>query len=84
MFTGLSPCVLRSAAMLSLPILGKSLNRSPDMYNIIAASMLFILAMDPFLVLDVGFQLSYLAVTGIVVLYKPIYDLYVTSALVAG
>ena len=80
LLTGLSPCVLRSAAMLSLPILGKSLNRSPDMYNIISASVLFILALDPFLILDVGFQLSYLAVTGIVVLYKPVYDLYVTSA----
>ena len=80
MLTGMSPCVLRSAAMLSLPILGKSLNRSPNMYNIIAASMVFILAMDPFLVLDVGFQLSYLAVTGIIILYRPIYDQYVTSA----
>jgi competence protein ComEC len=83
MITGLSPCVLRSAAMLSLPILGKSLNRSPNMYNIIAASMVFILAMDPFLIVDVGFQLSYLAVAGIVILYKPIYDLYVTSAWLA-
>jgi competence protein ComEC len=80
LLTGLSPCVLRSAAMLSLPILGKSLNRSPDMFNIIAASVIFILAMDPFLVTDLGFQLSYLAVIGIVILYKPIYDLYVTSA----
>jgi len=78
--TGLSPCVLRSAAMLSLPILGKSLNRIPNMYNIIAASMVFILALDPFLILDIGFQLSYLAVIGIIVMYKPIYDLYVTSA----
>ena len=80
MLTGLSPCVFRSAAMLSLPILGKSLNRSPDMFNVIAASVFIILAIDPFLILDVGFQLSYLAVTGIIILYKPIYDLYVTSA----
>ncbi len=80
LLTGLSPCVLRSAAMLSLPILGKSLNRSPDIFNIVAASVFFILAIDPSLVTDVGFQLSYLAVLGIVILYKPIYDLYVTSA----
>ena len=80
LLTGLSPCVLRSAAMLSLPILGKSLNRSPNMFNIVAASVIFIMAIDPLLILDVGFQLSYLAVTGIVILYKPIYDLYVTSA----
>jgi len=80
MLTGLSPCVLRSAAMLSLPIIGKSMDRSPNMFNIIAASVIFILILDPLLVLDIGFQLSYLAVIGIVVLYKPVYDLYVTSA----
>ena len=80
LLTGLSPSVLRSAAMLSLPIIGRSMNRSPDMYNILAASALFILALDPFLIWDTGFQLSYLAVIGIVVLYKPVYDLYVTSA----
>ncbi|MCX6279089.1 MAG: ComEC/Rec2 family competence protein [Bacteroidetes bacterium] len=78
--TGLSPCVFRSAAMLTLPILAKSMNRAPNMYNVIAASLIFTLAIDPFLILDVGFQLSYLAVIGLVVLYKPIYDLYITSA----
>lgn len=80
MLTGLSPCVFRSAAMISLPILAKSMNRTPDMFNIIAASIFIILALDPFLLLDVGFQLSYLAVAGIVILYKPIYDLYVTAS----
>lgn len=80
MLTGLSPCVFRSAAMLSLPILAKSMNRTPDMFNIISASIFIILALDPFLLLDVGFQLSYLAVSGIVILYKPIYDLYVTAS----
>lgn len=80
MITGLSPCVFRSAAMLSLPILAKSLNRSPDMFNVIAASVFILLVVDPYLVLDVGFQLSYLAVAGIILLYKPIYDVYLTSA----
>ncbi len=80
LLTGMSPCVLRSAAMLSLPILGKAMNRSTGMFNILAASVIILLAMDPFLMVDVSFQLSYLAVTGIVILYKPVYDLYVTSA----
>ena len=79
LITGLSPCVFRSAAMLSLPILAKSMNRSPEMFNVIAASIFILLAVDPFLLLDVGFQLSYLAVAGIVLLYKPIYDLFITS-----
>ncbi|MCK9423902.1 MAG: ComEC family competence protein [Bacteroidales bacterium] len=72
--TGLSPCVLRAAAMLSLPILGKSLDRPSGMPNILSASLILILILDPFLVLDIGFQLSYLAVIGIVLFYKPVYD----------
>ena len=66
--------------MLSLPVVAGSINRSSDMNNVIAASLIFILAFDPFLIRDTGFQLSYLAVTGIVILYKPVYDLYVTSS----
>ncbi|MCK9219423.1 MAG: ComEC family competence protein [Bacteroidales bacterium] len=79
LLTGLSPCVLRSAAMLSLPILGKAINRNVNMFNILSASFFLLLLIDPFLVLDIGFQLSYLAVIGIVLLYKPVYDLFITS-----
>ncbi len=74
LITGLSPAVLRAAAMLSLVIVGKSLKRSPDTLNILAASFFFLLVWDPKLLMDMGFQLSYLAVVGIVLLYKPIYD----------
>lgn len=78
--TGLSPCVVRSAIMITLPIIARAVDRTPDMYNVIAASLFIMLVIDPNVLFDVGFQLSYLAVTGLVVLYKPIYDLYVTSA----
>ncbi len=77
--TGLSPPVQRAAIMLGMIILGKSLKRQPEILNILAASLFLILISDPFLVLDVGCQFSYLAVAGIVLLYKPVYDLYVTS-----
>lgn len=73
--TGLSPAVLRATAMLSFIIIGKSFKRSPEIFNILAASLFFLLATNPILVQDIGFQLSYLAVTGIVLLYKPIYNL---------
>jgi competence protein ComEC len=74
LITGLSPAVLRAAAMLSLVIAGKSLKRNPDILNILAASFFFLLVWDPKLLMDMGFQLSYLAVVGIVLLYKPIYE----------
>lgn len=74
--TGLSPCVLRAAAMLSLPIIGKVLNRPHDMLNILSASLVLILIVDPLLVMDIGFQLSYLAMMGIVFLYRPVYGIF--------
>ncbi len=80
MITGLSPCVIRAAIMLSLPIIASMVNRTADIINVIAVSGFIMVTVDPSLLNDIGFQLSYLAVIGIVTLYKPIYDLYITSA----
>jgi competence protein ComEC len=73
--TGLSPAVLRAATMLSFILAGRSLKRSPEILNILAASLFFLLAYNPVLLRDIGFQLSYLAVLGIVLLYRPINNL---------
>lgn len=78
--TGLAPCVLRAAIMITLPIIARSMSRVPDMINVIAASLMLMVALEPMVLHDIGFRLSYMAVTGLVILYKPIYDLYVTSA----
>jgi len=59
--------------MLSFIVIGKSLGRYTNMYNTLAASAIVLLCADPFLLLQVGFQLSYLAVYGIVFLYKHIH-----------
>jgi len=73
--TGLSPSVLRSAAMFTFIILGKALNRYTNIYNTLAASMFLLLVYNPFLLMEVGFQLSYLAVLGIVSLQEGIRNL---------
>lgn len=73
--TGLSPSVLRSAAMFTFIILGKALNRYSNIYNTLAASMFLLLVYNPFLLMEVGFQLSYLAVLGIVSLQEGIRNL---------
>lgn len=78
LLTGLSPSVIRASTMLSFIIFGRSLDRLPDIYNILSASLMLILSTNPYLIIDVGFQLSYLAVLGIVIFYKPIYDLVLT------
>lgn len=79
MMTGLAPCIVRAAVMITLPIIARSMNRVPDMINVIAATFFLMIAYDPLVLYDIGFQLSFLAVTGLVILYKPIYDLYITS-----
>lgn len=73
MLTGLSPSVSRAATMISLFILADIFQRGYDNFNILAASAFLLLMIDPLLLFDVGFQLSYAAVAGILMFYFPIY-----------
>jgi competence protein ComEC len=73
--TGLSPSVQRASLMLSVFIIGNLLNRARDTYNTLAISALILLIIDPYLLFNVGFQLSYAAVIGIVTFHQPIYKL---------
>ncbi|MFZ5554875.1 MAG: ComEC/Rec2 family competence protein [Bacteroidota bacterium] len=73
MLTGLSASVLRSAAMLSFVVVAEAINRNNNIYNTLAASAFVLLCFDPFMIMEVGFQLSYLAVIGIVYLQPKIY-----------
>ncbi len=63
--TGLSSPVVRAALMFSLFLTGKSFNRHINSYNILAASALIALLIDPLELFNPGFQFSYLAVLGI-------------------
>lgn len=73
LITGLSPSVLRAATMFSFVIMGTVLNRKSSIYNTLAASAFFLLLINPNLLFEVGFQLSYIAVLGIVYLQPLIY-----------
>lgn len=74
--TGLPASVIRSALMISFLCLGKAINSKANTMNHIAASAFLILCIDTNYLFDIGFQLSYLAVIGIVYLQQPIYNLY--------
>lgn len=67
--TGLSPSVLRAVVMFTFFVIAKALNRDNNMYNVLGVSCLLLLFWNPYLITEVGFKLSYLAVLGIVVLY---------------
>lgn len=71
--TGLSPSVLRAATMFSLIAAGQTFKVVPNTYNTLAASAFILLSFNPYMINDIGFQLSYLAVIGIVYIYPVIY-----------
>ena len=73
--TGLSPSVQRAGLMLTVFIIGDTLNRNRDTYNTLAASAIILLIINPLLIFNVGFQLSYAAVIGIITFHKPLYNL---------
>ncbi|MCY7351428.1 MAG: competence protein ComEC family protein [Cytophagaceae bacterium] len=68
LLTGLSPAVLRSAAMITLFLLRETLQKQASPYNTLFASAFILLLFDPYLLTSAGFQLSYLAVLGIIYL----------------
>ena len=75
LITGFSPSVIRAATMFTFMILAVSFKRKSNIYNTLFLSALCILLYEPFMILEVGFQLSYLAVIGIIYLHKHLYQL---------
>ena len=77
LLTGGSASVIRSAVMFTFISIGKNFFRKAPIYNSLAASAFVMLLYNPYYLWDVGFQLSYLAVVGIIIFQKPIYHLLV-------
>lgn len=75
LITGLSPSIMRAALMISFMIFGELIHRKGFALNSIAASAFVLLLVNPNNLFAMGFQLSYGAVVGIVLLQKPIYNL---------
>ena len=74
LLTGGSASVLRAVIMFTFIIGAEVIGRKGNIYNSMAASAVVLLFFNPFLLWDVGFQLSYAAVLSIVVFMKPIYN----------
>ncbi len=66
LLTGFSPPVLRASIMVSFVMAATIFGQQNRIYNSIAASAFFLLLYEPAFIADIGFQLSYLAVLGIV------------------
>ncbi|WP_051203201.1 ComEC/Rec2 family competence protein [Hugenholtzia roseola] len=66
--TGFSPSVLRAVTMFSFVALGKIGKKPSNIYNSLALSAFILLLFQPNMLYELGFQLSYLALFGIVYL----------------
>tara|TARA_R110001592_G_scaffold6720_1_gene36116 strand:+ start:6255 stop:8384 length:2130 start_codon:yes stop_codon:yes gene_type:complete len=76
LITGLSPSVLRASVMFSFVIVGKATKRNANFFNTLAASAFVLLVYNPYYIMDVGFQLSYIAVAGIVIIQPWLSNFY--------
>ncbi len=74
LLTGASASVLRAVIMFTVIVGAELIDRKGNIYNSMAASAVALLFFNPFLLWDVGFQLSYAAVLSIVLFMKPIYN----------
>lgn len=72
-FTGLSPSVVRSVIMFSLLALSGAIQRKGIPLNTLSVAALAMLIFNPAWLFDVGFQLSFAAVTAIVLIYPWLY-----------
>lgn len=71
--TGFSPSVVRASIMGILMIISKLIYRKNDIWTSISVSLLILLIYNPFLITNVGLQLSYLGTIGIICFNKNVY-----------
>ncbi|MBR5085132.1 MAG: ComEC/Rec2 family competence protein [Prevotella sp.] len=73
--TGLSSSVVRASTMITIYALVSVLRRDRMSLNALAFTAIVMLMLNPLCLYDVGFQMSFMAVLAILLLYKPIYGL---------
>lgn len=74
---GLSASVVRAVTMFTFLAIGLSFQRKNVIQFSLISSMFFLLIFKPMFLFDVGFQLSYLAVFGIIHIQPKLYNLYI-------
>lgn len=74
--TALSPSVLRAVVMFIFLATADTFRRQTNIYNTLAATAFFLLLINPYYLVEVGFQLSFLALLGIIYFTPKIQNLY--------
>ena len=74
--TGATASVLRASVMFSVYMFGKAFWREASAWNVLPASAFILLIYNPYFLFNVGFQLSYAAVVGMVFFYPRFYKIF--------
>jgi competence protein ComEC len=74
--TGLSPSVMRAVTMLSLATLALVFGRQSQVLNTLGLSAFILITLNYKVIYDIGFQYSFAAVLGIVLLFNPLYSVF--------
>ena len=69
--TGACPAVVRSGLMILLYLLGKAMGWNTPIWNLLGFAAFLMLWINPFVWMNVGFQLSFLAMAGILFYAQP-------------
>ena len=77
--TGACPSVLRATIMFSLFTLAGMADRRAEPLNSLFAAAFLLLLWDPHMLVEIGFQLSFLAVLGILLFHAPIERLWIPN-----
>lgn len=72
LITGLAPSITRAAIMITFVIISRAKAKPVNIFNILGFSAFIILIYNPFALFNVGFQLSYMAVGGLIYLYPKV------------
>jgi competence protein ComEC len=72
LITGFSPSVIRAVFMFSVLVMAQLLSKTQEPINTLFFTGFVLVFIDPFMVFDIGFQLSFLAMLGIYLFYRPI------------
>ncbi len=72
LMTGMAPSTVRAGVMLTLLLLSDMIEQRPNSFNNLCTSALLLLGGNPMVLYDMGFQLSYAAVAGILLWSRPL------------
>lgn len=81
---GFEPSVLRAVVMASVVLIARMLNRETDVYTTVAFAVMLLLTASPYMLFNVGFQLSFAATLSIVLFYRNIKALLTRICIPSG